>query len=71
MILPMCDLPGFGELLKCYKLSIKKWGEKHFWALYIINPVALSKQTTLVLCETSDDETHKVGVQAFWKKILK
>lgn len=63
-ILPMCDLPRFRELLKCYRLSIKKWGEKHFRALYIIDPIALSKQTTHIQ-ETRDDETHKDGVQTF------
>lgn len=64
----MCDLPGFGELLKCYKLSIKEWSEKHFRALYIMNPVALSKQTTLVYMKQVMMKPIKLEFRHFEKK---
>lgn len=67
-ILHMCDLPRFRELLKCYRLSTQKWGEKHFWAVYLINPTALCKQTTLIYRTPERMKTHKAGVQTFWKK---
>lgn len=68
-ILPMCDLPRFRELLKCYRLPIKKWGEKHFGALYIIDPIALSKQTTLIYREPEMTKPTKMEFRHF-EKIL-